>query len=347
MALSHRQRDLAALLSLEARSRREYLDVIHGAPRVPLVDEVHDGSTDDERRHDQERAQPPPAPWARSLPCIGGESRPGSRSLTGPGLADSSAAQRRFPSRSVPGVVIESLDVPPELCFRQVPASTPGADDLGWSDLPRAGAVSVWRVALGINGSGARWANSNDSSQAGSGSARPPAAPRSSAVLPQLRRSITVRSRAQSPAAAAAAASAAPGPPRGLDRRVHRRRPPGTGQDSRPGLLRSIGPEVVSAASDNDPTNVGTAAGIGLLAGVSSRWLVVPLGAALAGLLFVGRYDHVVAVLRYLLLGFARSGQRPSWPVRTGPRCSGPAWSRRWHCAAIRWPAAWPCSAPL
>ncbi len=176
---------------------------------------------------------------------------------------------------------------------------------------------------------------------------------------------------------------------------MHRRRPPGTRRDSRPGLLRSIGPEVVSAASDNDPTNVGTAAvagaqtgyqlswvallvgpllgvvmtiaaqvgtvarddlqsltrrrygrgvsavllvsvvavnlvtiaadlqagaaGIGLLAGVSSRWLVIPLGAALAGLLLLGRYDQVVAVLRYLLLGAAAFGAaailaRPDWP---------------------------------
>ena len=147
-----------------------------------------------------------------------------------------------------------------------------------------------------------------------------------------------------------------------------------------PGLLRSIGPELVSTASDNDPTNVGTAAavgaatgyqlawvallvapllavvqtiaaevgsvarsdlqtltvkrygwrvaaillvsvvvvnavtiaadlqagavGIGLLAGVDYRWLVLPLGLALVGLLLVGKYDEVVAVLRYLLLGF-------------------------------------------
>ena len=41
------------------------------------------------------------------------------------------------------------------------------------------------------------------------------------------------------------------------------------------------------------------AAGIGLLAGVGSRWLVVPLGAALAGLLLAGRYAQVVTVLRY------------------------------------------------
>ncbi len=32
------------------------------------------------------------------------------------------------------------------------------------------------------------------------------------------------------------------------------------------------------------------AAGIGLLAGVGSRWLVVPLGAAVAGLLLASKY---------------------------------------------------------
>ena len=162
-----------------------------------------------------------------------------------------------------------------------------------------------------------------------------------------------------------------------------------------PGLLRSIGPELVSAASDNDPTNVGTAAaagaqtgyqlswvallvapllgvvlaiaaqvgavarddlqsltlrrygrgvaavllvsvvvvnlvtiaadlqagaaGIGLLAGVGSRWLVVPLGAAVAGLLLAGKYAQVVGVLRYLMLGFLAFGAaavlaHPDWP---------------------------------
>ena len=155
-----------------------------------------------------------------------------------------------------------------------------------------------------------------------------------------------------------------------------------------------IGPEVLAAASDNDPTNVGTAvlvgaqtgyqlswaallvapllavvlvisahvgmtaradlqslirrhhshglarlvlvsvvlvnlvtmaadlqagaAGLGLLAGVSSRWLVVPLGLALIGLLLIGRYDEIVAVLRYVLVGFLAFGAaaalaHPDW----------------------------------
>lgn len=159
-------------------------------------------------------------------------------------------------------------------------------------------------------------------------------------------------------------------------------------------MLRSIGPELISGASDNDPTNVGTAvavgatttyqlawlallvapllgvvqtiaaqvgavarndlqtltlkrygrgvaaillvsvvivnvvtiaadlqagaAGIGLLAGVDSRWLVVPLGLALVGLQLVGKYDEVVGVLRYLLFGFLAFGvaaflAHPDW----------------------------------
>jgi Mn2+/Fe2+ NRAMP family transporter len=159
--------------------------------------------------------------------------------------------------------------------------------------------------------------------------------------------------------------------------------------------LARIGPEIVAAASDNDPTNVGTAAavgastayqlswvailvgpvlavvqaiaaqfgvvaradlqtmtlkrygprvagvllvsvvvvnvvtisadlqagaaGIGLLAGVDPRWPVLPLGLALAGLLLIGKYDEVVAVLRYLLLGFlafvgAAMLAHPDWP---------------------------------
>ena len=160
-------------------------------------------------------------------------------------------------------------------------------------------------------------------------------------------------------------------------------------------LVARIGPEIVAAASGNDPTNVGTAtavgastayqlpwaailvgpvlavvqaiaaqlgvvtrtdlqtmtlkrygprvagvllvsvvvvnvvtisadlqagaAGIGLLAGVDPRWPVLPLGLALAGLLLIGKYDEVVAVLRYLLLGFlafvvAAVLAQPDWP---------------------------------
>lgn len=158
--------------------------------------------------------------------------------------------------------------------------------------------------------------------------------------------------------------------------------------------MRTIGPEMLSAASDNDPTNIGTAAavgartgyrlswvvlliapmlavtqaiaarvaivgqadlqsltakrygrrlamllmmsvvvvnvvtiaadvqagaaGIGLLAGVSPRWLVLPLGAILLGSLLIGRYGELVAVLRFLLVGFLAFGAaavlaHPAW----------------------------------
>ncbi len=162
----------------------------------------------------------------------------------------------------------------------------------------------------------------------------------------------------------------------------------------RPEAFARIGPEVLTAASDNDPTNVGTAAlvgaqtayqlswvalltapllgvvlaiaaqvgvvarsdlqslvvkrygqnvsrvllvsvvlvnlvtiaadlqagavGIGILVGVGSRWVILPLGLALVGLLLIGRYDEVVAVLRYLLIGFLAFGAaailaKPDW----------------------------------
>lgn len=157
-----------------------------------------------------------------------------------------------------------------------------------------------------------------------------------------------------------------------------------------------IGPEILTAASDNDPTNIGTAAlvgaqtgyqlswvalltapmlavvltiagqvgavarsdlqslvlkrygrhvalalllsmvivnlvtiaadiqagaaGIGILTGIGYRWLVLPLGLVLVGLLLVGKYDEVVRVLRYLLLGFLAFGAaailaHPDWAL--------------------------------
>jgi hypothetical protein len=57
---------------------------------------------------------------------------------------------------------------------------------------------------------------------------------------------------------------------------------------------------------------------VGLLAGVDSRWLAAPLGAALAELLLASRYGQVAAVLRHLMLGFAAFGvavlAHPDWP---------------------------------
>jgi NRAMP (natural resistance-associated macrophage protein)-like metal ion transporter len=162
-----------------------------------------------------------------------------------------------------------------------------------------------------------------------------------------------------------------------------------------PRAFARVGPEVLTAASDNDPTNVGTAAlvgaqtqyqlswvavlvapllgvvlaiaaqvgtvarsdlqslvmkrygrgmamtllvsvvlvnlvtiaadlqagaaGIGLLAGIGAKWVVLPLGLALVALLLIGKYDEVVTILRYLLLGFLAFGvaailAHPRWP---------------------------------
>ena len=61
------------------------------------------------------------------------------------------------------------------------------------------------------------------------------------------------------------------------------------------------------------------AAGIGLLAGVSSRWPILPLAAALTALLLAGKYGQVVQVLRFVLPGFlaftvAAVLARTDWP---------------------------------
>ena len=168
----------------------------------------------------------------------------------------------------------------------------------------------------------------------------------------------------------------------------------GTRRTPGPRAFAGIGPEVVAAASDNDPTNIGTAAlvgaqtayqlswvalltapllsvvlaiaaqvgivarknlqslvlerygkkvsvvflvsvvlvnlvtiaadlqagaaGIGILVGVRSGWIIFPLGLALFGLLFIGRYAEVVTVLRYILIGFLAFGAaailaKPDW----------------------------------
>ena len=42
-----------------------------------------------------------------------------------------------------------------------------------------------------------------------------------------------------------------------------------------PGLPRGIGPELVSAASDNDPTNVGTAAAVEAQTGYRLPWVAL------------------------------------------------------------------------
>jgi uncharacterized protein YbjQ (UPF0145 family) len=62
-----------------------------------------------------------------------------------------------------------------------------------------------------------------------------------------------------------------------------------------------IGPELLSAASDNDPTNIGTATAVGAQTGYQLAWLA----------LLVGRYGQVVVVLRYLMLRLLAAGAVP------------------------------------
>jgi len=60
------------------------------------------------------------------------------------------------------------------------------------------------------------------------------------------------------------------------------------------------------------------ATGVGMLTGAGSGWFVLPLGLGLVGLLLVGKYDQIVSVLRYLLIGFLAFGAaavlaHPEW----------------------------------
>jgi Mn2+/Fe2+ NRAMP family transporter len=65
-------------------------------------------------------------------------------------------------------------------------------------------------------------------------------------------------------------------------------------------LASVVGVNVVTIAADLQ----AGAAGIGLLTSTDPRWLVLPFGAGLVGLLLVGKYSHVEAVLRWLIPGF-------------------------------------------
>lgn len=79
-------------------------------------------------------------------------------------------------------------------------------------------------------------------------------------------------------------------------------------------LVSVVAVNMVTIAADLQAGAVG----LGLLAGVDYRWMVAPLGCALTGLLLAGRYDQVVGVLRFALLGFLGFGAaaflaHPDW----------------------------------
>jgi hypothetical protein len=94
---------------------------------------------------------------------------------------------------------------------------------------------------------------------------------------------------------------------------MHRQREGGRRQ--RPGLLRGTGPELVSAASDNDPTNVGTAAAVGAQTGYHLAWVALLVAPLLA----------VVLAIAARLGGPRRpavADPETVWPVR-GDRLAG------------------------
>jgi Mn2+/Fe2+ NRAMP family transporter len=79
-------------------------------------------------------------------------------------------------------------------------------------------------------------------------------------------------------------------------------------------LVSVVAVNLVTIAADLE----AGAAGIGLLARTGSGWFIVPLSLAVVGLMLIGRYDDLVAVLRYVLVGFLAFGAaavlaRPDW----------------------------------
>ena len=76
---------------------------------------------------------------------------------------------------------------------------------------------------------------------------------------------------------------------------MNRWRPGRRRRSSGPGLLRSIGPELVSAASDNDPTNVGTAAAVGAQTGYQLSWLALLIAPILGVVLTIAAQVGAVA----------------------------------------------------
>jgi Mn2+/Fe2+ NRAMP family transporter len=85
-----------------------------------------------------------------------------------------------------------------------------------------------------------------------------------------------------------------------------------------PELLRSIGPELISGASDNDPTNVGTAAAVGAATAYQLAWLAL-LVAPLLG---------VVQTIAAHVGSVARNDLQTLTLKRFGRRVAATSWCR-------------------
>ena len=88
--------------------------------------------------------------------------------------------------------------------------------------------------------------------------------------------------------------------------RMRGRRP----QSSLPRSLRSIGPEVLSGASDNDPTNVGTAVAVGAQTAYQLSWVALLVAPLLGVVLTIAAQVGAVARADLQTLTVKRHGQR-------------------------------------
>jgi Mn2+/Fe2+ NRAMP family transporter len=80
-------------------------------------------------------------------------------------------------------------------------------------------------------------------------------------------------------------------------------------RDRRP-VLRSIGPEMLAASSDNDPTNVGTAAVVGAQTMYRLSWVALLVAPLLGVVLIIAAQVGVVARNDLQSLTLKRYGQR-------------------------------------
>jgi hypothetical protein len=73
--------------------------------------------------------------------------------------------------------------------------------------------------------------------------------------------------------------------------------------------MRSIGPELISVASDNDPTNAGTAAAVGAQAGCQLSWLALLAASLLSVVLALAAQIGALALEDFQSHTLKRSGR--------------------------------------
>jgi Mn2+/Fe2+ NRAMP family transporter len=75
-------------------------------------------------------------------------------------------------------------------------------------------------------------------------------------------------------------------------------------------MLRSIGPELISGASDNDPTNVGTAAAAGAATAYQLAWVALPVAPLLGVVQTIAAHVGSVTHDDLQMLALKRFGRR-------------------------------------